>query len=98
MLMKGVAELDPLVATVDTTCTWCGKCQEACPYAAIEKLMVDGRETAVISATSCKGCGGCVPYCPVGAIDLLGSTNAQILAMIDCMAGEPPVRVKEPVS
>jgi heterodisulfide reductase subunit A len=60
--------------------------------------MVDGRETAVISATSCKGCGGCVPYCPVGAIDLLGSTNAQILAMIDCMAGEPPVRVKEPVS
>lgn len=98
MLMKGVAELNPLVATVDATlCTWCGECQGACPYAAIEKMMCEGREVAMISATTCKGCGGCVPYCPAGAIDLLGSTDAQILAMIDSMAGALAAPEKEPV-
>ena len=41
MLMKGVAELDPLVATVDATaCTWCGQCEGACPYAAIDRIML----------------------------------------------------------
>jgi heterodisulfide reductase subunit A2 len=89
MLMRGVAELDPLVAVVDpAACTWCGKCAEVCPYTAIDKIMCDGREVATISAATCKGCGGCVPYCEVGAIDLLGSSNAQILAMIDSLAGD----------
>ncbi len=98
MLMKGVAELDPLVATVDrTACTWCGQCEGACPYAAIDRIMCDGREVATINAATCKGCGGCVPLCPVGAIDLLGCTDAQIRAMIDSMAGEP-ARATEPVS
>ena len=33
MLKRGFAELDPMVALVDTeACTWCGKCLEACPY------------------------------------------------------------------
>jgi heterodisulfide reductase subunit A len=39
VLKKGVAELDPLVATVDPDkCTWCGKCVSACPYGAIERV------------------------------------------------------------
>jgi len=89
VLKKGVAELDPLVATVDPdACTWCGKCAEACPYGAIEMLSLNGREIAAISETGCKGCGGCVPVCPEGAIDLLGYTNAQILAEIDGMLEE----------
>jgi heterodisulfide reductase subunit A len=90
MLMKGVAELDPLVATIDTdACTWCGKCVEVCPYAAIEKVTVDEREVAVVSAASCKGCGGCASYCPENAIDLLGNTDAQIRAMIDNLLEVP---------
>ena len=41
VLKKGVAELDPLVATVDPDkCTWCGKCQPACPYGAIERVSI----------------------------------------------------------
>ena len=84
ILKRGVAELDPLVATVNTdACTWCGLCLESCPYEAIENATVDGRQVAVVTSTICKGCGGCTPICPQNAIDLLGSTDAQMRAMID---------------
>jgi heterodisulfide reductase subunit A len=89
VLKKGVAELDPLVATADPDrCTWCGKCQDACPYGAIEQLSLNGREVATISEAGCKGCGGCVPICPENAIDLRGYTDAQITAMIDGLLQE----------
>jgi heterodisulfide reductase subunit A len=89
VLKKGVAELDPLVATVDPDkCTWCGKCETACPYGAISQLALNGREVAVISEAGCKGCGGCVPICPENAIDLRGYTDAQITAMIDGLLQE----------
>jgi len=86
ILKRGFAELDPLVATVDTdACTWCGACETTCPYDAIAREAHDGKEIAVISRTSCKGCGGCVPVCPSDAIDLQGYTDAQIKSMIDGM-------------
>ena len=84
MLMKGVAELDPLVAVVDeAACTWCGECQQVCPYEAITAVSVDGRDVATIDAAVCKGCGGCTSYCPSNAIDLLGATDAQMRALIE---------------
>ncbi len=84
MLMKGVAELDPLVAVVaEAACTWCGECQQVCPYEAITAVSVDGREVATIDAAVCKGCGGCTSYCPNNAIDLLGATDAQMRALIE---------------
>ena len=92
VLKVGVAELDPLVATVDPDmCTWCGKCVPACPYDAIEQLSLNGREVATISEAGCKGCGGCVPVCPENAIDLRGYTDAQITAMIDGLLMEAAV-------
>jgi len=91
ILMKGFAELDPLVATVDpAACTGCtDKCLPSCPYDAISTIASDGRDVAVISAAVCKGCGGCVPICPENAIDLLGYTDAQMRASIDSLAKEP---------
>ena len=86
ILKRGFAELDPLVATVDTDrCTWCGACETTCPYDAIDRAGLGGKEVATISRTSCKGCGGCVPVCPSDAIDLQGYTDAQIRSMIDGM-------------
>jgi heterodisulfide reductase subunit A len=90
ILKKGVAELDPLLATVHAeACTWCGRCEEACPFSAVAKVTSDGREVAVIDPTLCKGCGGCAPVCREDAIDLLGYTDAQIRAMIDSLVEEP---------
>jgi heterodisulfide reductase subunit A2 len=84
MLKRGTAELDPLVAIVDTNaCAWCGKCLETCPYEAFEQVEETGKTVARVIKTACKGCGGCVPVCPTGAIDLQGYTDAQIRAMID---------------
>ena len=84
LLKRGYAELDPLVAVVDSdVCTWCGKCLEACPYLAPREAEENGKTVAVIDKAACKGCGGCIPVCPVNAIDLEGYTDAQIRAMID---------------
>ena len=88
LLKKGFAELDPLVATVDQdTCTGCTACAEACPYDAIERMVCDDREVAMILPAVCKGCGGCVPMCPEDAIDLLGYTDVQMRSMIDSLVG-----------
>ena len=90
ILKRGYAELDPLVAVVDTDrCTWCGLCLEACPYEAPGQVTENGKAVAFIDKATCKGCGGCVPVCPYDAIDLEGYTDAQIRAMIDGLAEEP---------
>ena len=86
ILKKGSAELEPQVAVVDAeACTWCGQCEQACPYAAVNKIVVGGKEAAAIDPAVCKGCGGCVPTCSVDAINLQGYTDLQVKAMIDGM-------------
>jgi heterodisulfide reductase subunit A len=90
ILKRGFAELDPLVAFVDTDkCTWCGLCLDACPYDAPGQVDESGKAVASIDKTACKGCGGCVPVCPTDAIDLEGYTDAQIRAMIDGLLDIP---------
>ncbi len=91
LLMKGYVDLEPFVATVDADkCTWCGKCEEVCPYGAIEKITSEdgSKEIALVTKALCKGGGTCVPVCPEGAIDLEGYTNEQITSLIDAMIKE----------
>lgn len=89
LLMKGYVDLEPLVAKVDTDrCTWCNACEEVCPYGAVERVTVDGREVAQINENLCKGEGACVPVCPAQCVDVEGYTDSQIVAMIDAFAKE----------
>ena len=89
LLLKGYIDLEPLVARVDASlCTWCGACEKACPYGAVQHLHCDGKEIAGIDPVLCKGEGGCVPVCPYNAIEVEGYTNKQITSMIDALARE----------
>ncbi len=87
VLTKGELSLEPVLAKLNpAACTWCGKCEEACSFDAIEMVDYEGRKVARVNETNCKGCGMCTPVCPTDAIDLAGFTNAQLEAMIDALA------------
>jgi heterodisulfide reductase subunit A len=89
LLMKGYVDLEPLIAAIDSDrCSWCDECTNACPYDAIEKVSVDGREVARVIPALCKGGGACVPVCPRDAIEVEGYTDAQIIATIDSLIKE----------
>ena len=84
LLMKGYVDLEPLIAKVDTDrCVWCGECEKACPYGAIEKINVGEKDVAFVIESICKGAGPCVPVCPHDAIEIEGYRDDQIRAMID---------------
>jgi heterodisulfide reductase subunit A len=89
LLVKGYVDLQPFVAYVmNDRCVWCGECEKACPYSAIEKVSYGDKEIAHVVDALCKGCGACVPVCPKDATQLKGSTDDQITAMIDAFARE----------
>jgi heterodisulfide reductase subunit A2 len=89
LLLKGYIDLEPLVARVDPDlCTWCGACEQACPFGAVQRISCDGKEIAMVNPILCKGEGACVPVCPQQAIDVEGYTNKQVESMIDALARE----------
>lgn len=89
LLVKGYVDLQPFVAHVRSElCVWCGKCVDACPYSAIEKIAYGDKEVAQVVDVLCKGCGACLPVCPLDATQLKGYTDEQIEAMIDVLARE----------
>jgi len=86
-ISKGTLETEPIVAEINQDlCVWCGKCQEACPFDAIEKQEVNGKPIAIVNTSVCKGCGMCAPICPEDAINLIGYTSEEIMSMIDVLA------------
>ncbi len=89
LLLKGYVDLEPFVATVDAArCTGCNECLAACPYEALEKTVVEGRQVVRVAPSLCKGGGACVPVCPEGAIDIIGYSDREVIDMIDALAKE----------
>lgn len=91
IISKGEVESQPLVATIDPAkCSWCGACEEACPFDAILKVDKDGKTIAEINNTVCKGCGMCAPVCEPDAVDLIACSSAEIKSMIDALVTPNP--------
>ncbi len=86
LINSGELALEPTVAKVDeNACDYCGKCEEACPYSAFEKVEKDGKTIVKVNSSVCKGCGMCLPVCPTNAIDLIGLTDVDVESMIDAL-------------
>ena len=83
-LSKGQVEAGGLVSSVNTAiCSGCGACVQVCAYQAVE-LDIE-KDVAAINPALCKGCGACVSSCICGAITIKGSSDEQILAMIEAL-------------
>ncbi len=86
LIDSGELALEPTVAIVDEhKCKWCGKCDDACPYNAIDKIELDGKIIARVNSAVCKGCGMCLPVCPSNALDLIGLADEDVENMIDAL-------------
>jgi len=86
LISKGEIELEPTLAQIDkSSCNWCDKCTDVCPYDAIVKTEHDGKTIAVVNEANCKGCGICLPVCPSNSIQLIGYTDVEIESMIDAL-------------
>ena len=87
LISSGKIELEPTIAQVDEElCTWCEACFEVCPFDAILKTGVNGKEIAAVDESTCKGCGMCLPVCNENAIELTGYTDNEIESMIEELA------------
>ncbi len=86
---------EPLIAVVNrtaaplySTCVGCFLCQSACPYQAIEKEEIKGRDGKVVKTVArvnpglCQGCGTCVAFCRSKSIDIQGYTHEQVYAEV----------------
>ncbi len=87
LVKKGFISIEPTIAIIhQDKCSWCDKCSAVCPFDAITKVEVEGREVAKLIEANCKGCGMCLPVCPENAIELHNYTDDQIETMIETLA------------
>jgi len=92
ILFKKQLEVEATIANVDELmCRGCGFCVDVCPYNAIKlkevKQFGHTVEVAEVNEALCKGCGACSAACLSGAIQHRGFKDAQILTMINVLAG-----------
>ncbi|MBI5460372.1 ferredoxin:CoB-CoM heterodisulfide reductase subunit HdrA [Methanobacterium sp.] len=78
-LMNGNLEVEPFVATINTSqCDLCKKCMDICKYKAIYVQ----EDNLAIDPIACKGCGICLSQCPEEAISIMGNADEKLFAII----------------
>jgi heterodisulfide reductase subunit A len=94
LLAPGYLLSEGAISEVDEEmCRGCGRCEEICPYKAIElherEIALETRTIKTIKAHVnpgvCKGCGLCVVTCPVSAIKISHFQNETISAQVDAI-------------
>jgi heterodisulfide reductase subunit A len=84
ILTQDSISAEGIVAAIDEElCSGCGCCENTCSYGAI--TFDREQKKSKVNEVLCKGCGCCVAACPSGAAQLRGSTDKQIIAMIDSL-------------
>jgi len=73
-------------------CNGCLTCQTVCPFDAVTltQKVIKGKERFVTerNTSACRSCGVCVASCPSGACQSLGSTDTQLLNMLDTICSD----------
>jgi heterodisulfide reductase subunit A len=84
---------EPEIAHInEQTCAACFACVRTCPYHAVEKAEIRGRNGALIKHTArvnpglCMGCGTCVAVCPSKSADIEGFSEEEIYSMVEALA------------
>jgi heterodisulfide reductase subunit A len=72
-------------------CTFCGKCEDVCPYSAIRGSNSKAQIAPQVIEASCMGCGTCAAECDFEAIITRHFTDEQIYAQIDAVLEEDPL-------
>jgi heterodisulfide reductase subunit A len=75
---------------IESLCTGCGTCVEACPFEAITMREREGNlSVSKIDPLLCKHCGNCTVVCPVKAIVMEPYTDRELIAQIDAALSAP---------
>jgi heterodisulfide reductase subunit A-like polyferredoxin len=82
MLAPGVVTDRPTAVWVnERLCSFCGLCEETCPYGA--RVMDEDSRAAQVDYVLCQGCGVCAVVCPNKATLQKAHEHKQLLAAID---------------
>jgi heterodisulfide reductase subunit A len=75
---------------LESLCTGCGTCVEACPFQAIAMEEREGTlSVSEIDPLMCKRCGNCTVVCPVKAIVMEPYTDVELIAQINAALSAP---------
>jgi len=74
----------PPAMVIESLCTGCGTCIEACPFQAISMEVTEATlDVSRIDPSLCKRCGNCAVVCPVKAIVMEPYTDRELIAQIN---------------
>ncbi|MFZ8791783.1 MAG: 4Fe-4S binding protein [Thermosphaera aggregans] len=83
-------------------CTGCSMCQQVCPAACIDMVVVEGdysqnprKRFPRIDHSKCTFCGLCVEYCPVAALSMTTVTGYELFATNKDSTLKHPHQLKE---